>query len=205
MSSNNLQTRNRILNASWKLLEAQQGQGVRMTDIAKQAGISRQALYLHFTTRLELLIATTRYLDEVKNVDARLALSRTAETGAERLDAFIGAWGNYIPEIYGIAKALLAMKDTDEAAALAWNDRMQAVRHGCEAVIKALKRDDALSPDHAPKQATDILWTMLSVRNWEQLTLECGWSQKKYIDRIKLLARQVLVVGAAAADASEGP
>ena len=193
MSSDNSETRNRILNGAWKLLEANQGKDVRMTDIAKQAGISRQALYLHFSTRSEMKIATTRYIDEVKGVEARLVSSRSAKTGIERLDAFIDAWGNYIPEIYGVAKALLAMKDTDEAAALAWNDRMQAVRHGCEAAINALGGDGVLLPEHTPEQATDILWTMLSVRNWEQLTIECGWPQKQYIETTKSLAQRVLV------------
>ena len=175
------------------LLESNQGEGVRMTDIARQAGISRQALYLHFSTRVELLIATTRYMDEVHDVDSRLAPSRTAETGIERLDEFIDAWGNYIPEIYGLAKALLAMQATDEAAALAWSERMQAVRHGCEAAISALDREGTLSPDHTPEQAIDILWTMLSVRNWEQLTIECGWPQQKYIETTKSLARHIFV------------
>lgn len=193
MSSKIPETRDRILNAAWKLLEANKGEGVRMADIAKKAGISRQALYLHFTRRSELLIATTRYIDEVKDSDARLEPSRTAKTGTERLDAFIDAWGNYIPEVYGVAKALLAMKDTDDAAALAWNDRMQAMRHGCEAAIRALDRDGTLSSDHTPKQATDILWTMLSVRNWEQLTIECGWTKKKYIEITKSLARRIFV------------
>jgi len=193
MSSTKIETRGKILRAAWKLLEADQAKSVRMSDIAKEAGISRQALYLHFPTRAELLVATARYLDQVKNVDERLATSRTASTGMERLNAFIEAWGNYIPEIYGVAKAFLAMKDTDDAAALAWNDRMQAVRKGCEAAIKALKKDGALSSDYSTKQATDILWTLLSVRNWEQLTIDCGWSQTRYIETTKLLAERVLL------------
>ncbi len=193
MSRDNSKTRDRILKAALKLLEASQGKGVRMTDIAKRAGISRQALYLHFSTRAELLIATTYYLDEVKGVEERLVPSRTAQSGIERLDAFIEAWGTYIPEIYGIAKALLAMRDTDEAAAEAWDERMQDMREGCEAAINALNRDKMLSPDHSPNQATDILWTMLSVRNWEQLTIECGWPQEKYIETLKSLARRIFV------------
>ena len=44
MSRDNPETRIRILQAALKLLEASQGKGVRMTDIAKQAGITRQAL-----------------------------------------------------------------------------------------------------------------------------------------------------------------
>ncbi|NNG03841.1 MAG: TetR/AcrR family transcriptional regulator [Inquilinus sp.] len=194
MSSKNPTTRERILKASLNLLEASQGQGVRMTDIAKRAGITRQALYLHFATRAELLIATTHYLDALKGTDARLLASRTARSGTERLDAFIEAWGRYIPEIYGIAKALLAMRDTDAAAAQAWDQRMRDMREGCEAAIAALDRDGNLSPDHTPDQATDILWTLLSVRNWEQLTVACGWPQERYVETLKSLARRLFVV-----------
>ena len=165
-----------------------------MSDIARRAGITRQALYLHFATRAELLVATTHYLDELKGTEDRLAASRAASSGVKRLDAYIEAWGGYIPEVYGVARALLAMRDTDEAAAAAWDQRMQDMREGCEAAIKALKADNMLSPDHSPKQATDILWTMVSVRNWEQLTIECGWSQKKYVQTLKSLARRIFVV-----------
>ena len=49
-----------------------------MTDIVKTAGISRQAVYLHFPTRAEFLIATAQHLDEIENVDARLEPRRTA-------------------------------------------------------------------------------------------------------------------------------
>jgi AcrR family transcriptional regulator len=196
MSSGNIETRVRILNAAWKLLEAGQGSGVRMSDIAKTAGISRQAVYLHFPTRAELLIATTRHLDEVKNVDARLVASRNAATGLERLDAFIEAWGNYIPEVHGVAKALLAMNDTDEAARLAWADRMEAVRDGCQAAVKALKNDGVLASGHSVKEATDILWSLLSVQTWEQLTHECGWSQRRYVNTMKDLAQKMLVARA---------
>ncbi len=193
MSSKEKSTRTRILSASWELLESNQGQGVRMTDIAKRAGISRQALYLHFKTRAELLVATTRHVDEVKGVDSRLASSRAAKTGIERLENYIDAWGNYIPEIYGIAKALLAMRDTDAEAATAWDDRMQALRHGCVAIIDALIDNGNLASAYKREEAVDMLWTMLSVRNWEQLVIDCGWDQQRYVAMITQLAKQNLV------------
>jgi AcrR family transcriptional regulator len=193
MSSENSETRDRILDAAWTLLEEKAGSGVRMSDIARQAGISRQAVYLHFPTRAELLVAVTRHIDRVKDTDKRLEASRNAAGGIERLDAFIDAWGNYIPEIHGVARALIAMKDTDEAAAAAWDDRMQAVRHGCEAAVKALDEDGLLRPENSLRQSIDILWTLLSVANWEQLTGACGWTQAQYIDAMKSLARAGLL------------
>ncbi|WP_223475749.1 TetR/AcrR family transcriptional regulator [Oricola indica] len=193
MSSEKPDTRTRILDSAWKLLESGTGGEVRMSDIARAAGISRQALYLHFPKRAELLVATTLHVDAVKNVDARLAASRAATGGVERLDAFIEAWGNYIPEIYGVGRALMAMQETDAEARHAWESRMQAVREGCEAAVRALERDGVLSPDHPGERATDLLWTLLSVRNWEQLVRQCGWTQKDYVEAMKRTARQTLV------------
>lgn len=193
MSRDGSKTRTKILQSTLKLLEDSHGKGVRMTDIARYAGITRQALYLHFATRAELLIETTRYLDDLKGIEARLAPSRQAKTGLERLDAFVEAWGNYIPEIYGAASAIIAMSDTDEAAASAWHERMADMREGCAAAVSALHHDNMLSTDHPLDQATDILWMMLSVPTWEQLTLDSKWSQTKYVETIKSMAHRILV------------
>lgn len=187
------ETRGLILEAAWQLLEAGQGKNVRMSDIARQAGVSRQAVYLHFDNRTDLLVATTLYLDEVKGIDDRLAASRAAVDGISRLIAFVDAWTGYIPEIYGVAKALMTLKETDPEAAEAWHGRMQAVRHGCAAAIHALERDGQLSKIYPLEQATDLLWAFLSVRNWEQLMQESGWSQAEYQAHIQKLVRLVFV------------
>jgi AcrR family transcriptional regulator len=193
MSSENIETRTRILVATVRMLEEHGGRGVRMGDIAEAAGISRQAVYLHFASRTELLVAATKYLDEVLDVDRRLAPSRAATSGAERLALFIDCWGHYIPEIYAVAKALLLARENDEAAAAAWNDRMLAMRDGCRAAIESLYSDGKLAPEWTPKRATDTLWTMLLVPNWENLTGECGWSTRQYVRWMKTVAKRTFI------------
>ncbi len=193
MSSKNLETRVRILDSAWKLLVGGQASAVRMSDIAKQTGISRQAVYLHFPTRAELLIATTRYIDEVKDIDERLASSRNAATGVKRLEAFVEAWGNYIPEVYGVASALIAMQASDEEAGAAWADRMNAVRHGCESAVRALDRDGDLTRSLSLAEATDLLWSQLSVEHWDHLRHRCGWTQARYVEVLQQTVRAALV------------
>lgn len=195
MSSQQVDTRTRILESAVRALEESGGHGVRMGDIAKETGISRQAVYLHFASRTDLLIATTRHLDEKLDVDQRLAPSRAAATGIERLRLYIECWGNYIPEIYGVAKALMMARDSDEAAAAAWQDRMLAMRDGCRAAIDALHSDGRLAAGWTRPKATDALWTLLLVPTWENLTIECGWSTKQYVQFMSDLARQMFVRG----------
>lgn len=185
-------TRTKILNACHTLLISDDGGSTRMSDIAKAAGLSRQAVYLHFKTRAELLIALTRHIDEVEDVAARLAPSRAATTGLERLDAYIEAWGGYIPIIYPVARALMAMAPSDEAADLAWTDRITAMRKGCDAAIQALAADGDLRSGLDAQTAADLLWALLSVRNWEALTQSCGWPQAQYLQHMKALTRSYL-------------
>ena len=195
MSISGFETRTRILEATRQLMEEHRGQGVRMRDVAEAAGISRQAVYDNFGSRANLLVETTHYVDEVRGLEERRRCFREATTGVGHLEAYVEFWGNFIPEVYGMAKALLAVRESDEAAAAAWDDRMGAVRESCRTTIEALHRDGMLAPEWSREVAVDLMWTMLSIRNWEQLTTECGWSTNQYVSRMQKLLKRTLVRG----------
>ena len=193
MSSEISETRDRILETTVRLLEEHGGRGVRMSDIAKETGISRQAVYLHFASRADLLIAAVLYKGDQLDIKGRLAPSRAAKSGVERLALYIEMWGNFIPELYGVAKALMVAQDSDEAAAAAWKDRMVAMRDGCRAAVEALEADGDLALCWTRDTAIDALWTMLLVPNWEQLTGECGWTRDQYVERMTMMANRTFV------------
>src|ERR687890_1923103 len=99
MSSGDPKTRTRILEATWRLMVGRNGRGVRMRDVAEEAGVSRQAVYDHFGSRAELMVATARYGDEVRGLEGRLAGYRAASGGGGRVEGVVGVWGDFIPEI----------------------------------------------------------------------------------------------------------
>ena len=193
MSSEEIDTRTRILRATLHQLEAGPTKMPRMSDIAKQAGISRQALYLHFENRTDLLIETTRYQDKTNDVDEHLAASRQAASGRERLDAFVTAWATYIPRIWTVARALLTLSETEPEAKAALDQRMADVREGFEAAVKALEKDGDLSPALDTKVATDLLGTLMSFRNYESLCLDRGWPLECYVDTMRALAEVTML------------
>ncbi len=193
MSSQKSNTRTRILKVTWHLMEQRNGRNVSMSDIAKEAGISRQALYLHFDSRTELMVATVHYVDEVKGLNERLKQFETARTGVELLETCIDVWGNYIPEIYGMAKALLNVRETDEAAAAAWNGCMTDLYNVCKQTIDMLHSEGVLAENWASDEAVDMFKTMISIQNWEQLTLDYGWSNTEYVSWMKVLLKGTFV------------
>ena len=84
-------------------------------------------------------------------------------------------------------------RDTDEAAAVAWDDRMAAMRDGCRAAIDALHADGNLATGMTPQKATDALWAMLLVPIWEALTIDCAWSTEQYVGFMQTLAERTFV------------
>lgn len=176
-----------------RLMEECGGRGVRMRDVADVAGISRQAVYDHFGSRAELMVATARHGDEVRGLEERLVRYRAATGGVERLEAFIEFWGNYIPEIHGIARALFAARESDAAVAAAWDDRMRVVQEACRDIVGRLQGDGMLASGWSLEEAGDLLWTMLSIGNWENLTIERGWPVSLYVERMQMLSKRVFV------------
>ncbi len=187
-----MDTRGRILMVAAELLRTEPARKVLMADIAKAAGLSRQAVYLHFKTRAELMIAVARYFDEQENLRERLRPSREAKNGRERLIAYIRFWGEYLPIIEGIAGAITSMQHEDDAAQAAWSDRMSAMREGCEMAVKALAADGELGDAWTVRTGTDVLTAMLTFETWQHLIHGCGWSQTDYIDRMQRQAMNTL-------------
>ena len=192
-SESEIDTKTRILQATWKLMEERRGQGVSMGEIAKAAGISRQAVYLHYPSRTELVVATTAYVDEVKGLAKRLEQLNTATTATELLDISVDVWANYIPEIYGLAKAMMLTRDSDESMAVAWHGCMACLRDAVKDVVDAIVREGKLASTWSKEEATDLIYTLLSINNWEQLTMECGWTNAQYIECMKKLLVRLLI------------
>jgi AcrR family transcriptional regulator len=174
-------------------MEERNGRGVPMGDVAGAAGVSRQAVYDHFGSRADLMVATVRYGDTVLGLEERLSRYRAATSGTERLGAFVEFWGNYVPKIHGIARALLSAREHDEAVAAAWDDRMGVVYEACRDIVERLHGEGALAPGWSLDEAADVLWTMLSIRSWESLVLERGWPVSRYVSRMQELTRHAFV------------
>lgn len=193
MSSGDPETRRRILAASLKLMEDSEGREVRIGDIADAAEVSRQAVYLHFANRTDLMVETVRYADEIYGVEARLEACRSAKGGRAVLDAMVAFWGNYAPVIYRVAKGLLATRETDKAAAAAWADRMAVLRGGCEVTVECLVREGTLAEGWSVDEAASMMWAMLSIGTWESLVIDLGWENERYIERMQAALRRMLI------------
>ena len=195
-------TRRAILDAARRLLEERGGAGdIRLEDVAAAAGVSRQAVYLHFGSRSGLLLALVAYVDEVEDLGELARPVREASTGVEELEAFVRLQAEYTPRIYAASRAVDELRRRDEAMAAAWNDRMARRREACGRIVARLAQEGALAPGWTTSEAADALFALTSIRTWEDLVVDRGLSKGRYVELVTRLAVRALVAGKPSPDA----
>src|SRR5580704_5218853 len=113
-------TRTRILEAALKRIDRSKGADVAMAEIAEAAGVSRQALYLHFADRTELLIAVAHHVDARRGLGAKLQAIRDAPDGVAAMLAMVALQAEDNPSLWPIARTFEVVRRTARAAEKAW-------------------------------------------------------------------------------------
>ncbi len=169
------------------------GVGVPMRDVADRVGISRQALYLHYPSRADLLTAMTRQHDVQSGIVQRFIAAAAAPSAVEALEAVIRTWFDYVPDILPVARALQAAAATDPAAAEAWWDRMTAATRPIRRVVERLHAEGVLDPSWETEAAVQFLWSLTHVRAWDDLVVHYGWSPEAFVERQTEAAKRILL------------
>jgi AcrR family transcriptional regulator len=173
-----------ILDAALSLIARRGGADVTMAEIAEAARVSRQAVYLHFGDRGALLVALVRRADEKRGLAAAIRRVAEAPTGAAALREMVALQARMNPGIWALARAFDAVRRVDKAVEGSWQDRLRNRLDGCRAIVARLQREGALRPGLDPGAAADLLWVMTSLRTWEDLVLQRGWTAAEYETRI---------------------
>jgi AcrR family transcriptional regulator len=196
------ETRRRILDAAWALLE-ELGTGIRIADIAAKAGVSRQAVYLHFGDRASLFVALGDHIDVSFGRDDLRRHVFGAPTGAESLRRWVQTMSWYTAKIDSVSRILELGADSDEALGAVWSDRMTGRRGHVHRIAERIKAEGRLADGWTAEAAADLIFTVTLPGPWRVLTSVLGWSEHRYAEEITgLLERSLLAHGAVPRTAS---
>jgi len=195
MSSRSERTRAKILESAQRLLVERGYHGVGLEEIARGAGVSRQAIYLHFKSKSDLLVAMAQHGDESVGIPEILRPVREAKTALEALDEAVAAYAAIQPRIYDIASVTYAARRSDPAAEAVWQDRMASRRGNNRQDMERLQREGLLADGWDAEEATDFVWSLLSLHTYEYLVVERGWPIERFVRRLRTMLRCILVKG----------
>ena len=172
--------------AALALVQRAQGP-IAMSAIAKEAGLSRQALYLVFADKADLFVALLRYVDGKRGLVRELTAIRDAPNGVEALTALVDLQARLNPGYKPVVDAFELLRRQDPAAEQAWQDRLYHRLEGARAIAARLAAEGRLRPGLTPDDAADLIWTLTSVSAWDDLVTRRGWTAERYRERMSAL------------------
>lgn len=187
--------RTRILEAAWRLIGERQDAAVPLSDIAQEAGVSRQTVYVNFGNRVGLLRAMVEHRDATSPELARMKRVRQEQPTHEVLEAMVRGWFKYVPVIFKVAHALSSAAATDADAAEAWASRMVLLRGGLRAMMERLRAEGQLAPGWTPEAAADWCYHQIHVDTWQHLVVERQWRPADVVQATVASLKATLLVG----------
>ena len=176
-------TRERLLDAAWREVTDHGVDGLTLAAVGARAGVTRQAVYLHFGNRATLLVEMTARFDHTSGFRSGLAATRqlAPRDGFRRM---LEMWFDYIPSILRVGLALEAASLTGGDGADAYRDRMRDWCEGIRVAIARLADNGELSPLWDVDKATDWAWASVHPTTFHHLTTERGWTRTETARRI---------------------
>ncbi len=179
-SGRSRRTRAALLAATRALLEEHGTESLTMAAVAGRAGVSRRAVYLHFTSRTELLTELFGYVSEQEGLQSSLQPVWQAPDAAAALEEWAGHLARFHPRILAVARAIQRVRRVDPDAAKHWELVMADQQACCHRLAAWLAREQRLAPPWTVPTATDMLWALMSFEVLEELLVDRGWSPRRY-------------------------
>lgn len=190
------ETRTQILEAAREMFEELGYYGAGLGAVAKKAGVSRQAIYLHFSSKAELLAALHLHIFAT---DVVPALDRHPITNAmsalDALDAMIAVDVEVAAAVWRIHEALAVARRQHPEVEQTLRPREEERYGELFALGRRLKREGALPPRIRVGTFADMLWGLISIGTYRSLVIERGWSLDQYRRWVRTTIRLQLSAG----------
>ena len=132
--------RTRVLETAWRMIADRRDAAITLVDVAREANVSRQTVYVNFGSRAGLLRAMVEHRDATSPELGAAEDRAPGATPEQALAGVIRAWFAYIPVVFKVARALSVAGETDADAKAAIESRWQQLRGGFLAIATGLQQ-----------------------------------------------------------------
>ena len=175
------ETRTQILEAARTMFEDLGYNGAGLGAVAKMAGVSRQAIYLHFPSKAELLTALHLHIFATDVVPALERYPITdAMTALDALDATIAVDVEVASKVWRIHEALTVARRQHPEVDQTLRPREKERYDELVGLGHRLEREGALPPKIRVSTFADMLWGLINTGTYRSLVIERDWSLDQY-------------------------
>ena len=185
-------TREAVLAATRVILESDGFEALTMTAVASRAGISRQAVYLHFRTRTELVTALFGYMAEQEGLSESLGSVRDAPDAVTALREWARHLAGYHPRLMAVDRAIDRVRHVDADAAR-YRETIDARQMAnCRMLAERLAGEARLADPWTVDTAADMLWSLIATDLFERLRAR-DWTTAAATEHLQAMFERTFV------------
>jgi AcrR family transcriptional regulator len=190
-------TRAAVLAAAHAILKEEGFEALTMTAVAKRAGVTRVAVYMHFASRAKLVEGLFDYVAGAEGLAASLQAVWDAPDAVTALDGWAAHLARYHPRVLAVDRALQRVWRDDPDAAAHRRRVVSEKLANCRRLARRLDDEGRLAGGWTVQSATDMLFALISSDMIEALTVDRRWSRDRLAEHLALLFRSTFVSGGA--------
>jgi AcrR family transcriptional regulator len=189
------ETRLQIIEAARSLLSLAGYHDVSLDEIAREAGVSRQTIYVQFGAKRGVLQAVAEYVERESYGHDMVEGAREVSDPIATIRNGINDQLAFFQRNSDLLRTFYAQAAHDRDFRDVWQDRLQRRWDAIHLLVERIARDGKLAEGWSPTEAADWLWSLTNFRLYEEMVLERGWSNEQLMQRIVQVIDLVLLPG----------
>jgi len=186
-------TRAALLDAARQILEERGFEALTMSAVATSAGVSRPAVYLHFTSRTDLVSGLFDHISAAEGLQESLQKVWTAPDALNALEQWAQHLARYHPRILAVDRAVDRLRRVDPNAA-AHHKRVRTKQlESARRLAGWLQDEGHLAVPWTVVSARDMLFALISSDTIEALISDRRWTQRRLAEHLSVLLRRTFV------------
>ena len=186
-------TRAALLAAARAILEDEGFEALTMGAVADRAGITRRAVYLHFSSRADLVGALFDYVADAEGLEDSLSAVWASPDAAGALEAWAAHLARYHPRLLAVDRAVARVHQDDPDAAAHRRRVAKAKLANCRRLAAWIADEGRLARPWTRETATDMLYALISSDMIEALIAERRWPRKRLAEHLAVLFRSTFL------------
>ncbi|WP_162449620.1 TetR/AcrR family transcriptional regulator [Phytoactinopolyspora mesophila] len=186
-------TREALLAATREILEADGFEALTMAAVAERANVSRRAVYLHFTSRTDLVSALFDYIARGEGLGESVKPIWEAPDAVAALHEWVRHLTRYHPKVMAVDRAIERVRRVDADAQRHRDTVVAAQLASCRRLVEWLDSEGRLAGEWSVEAATDLLFGLICTELFERLMEFRSWTPEDLQRHLWTLCRATFV------------
>jgi AcrR family transcriptional regulator len=181
-----------VIEAARRQLSQDGYYAVSLDEIAQEAGVSRQTIYVQFGSKRGLLQSLAEHIERESYGSDIVEGAHDTHDPASTIRNGIADQMAFFAKNASLLRTFQAQSASDPDIRAVWQDRRRERLVAIRILVEQIAERGRLHPDWTINEASDWLWSLTNFERYDEMVIERGWAIDRVVQRLREAVDQVI-------------